>query len=58
VTDIFWRAERFDMVNAVFKPGFCLEIGPLRPSSFFERLEGYGRDFFNLFALKPGMLSC
>lgn len=57
-TDMFWRAGRLDIVTAVFTMGFCLEIGPLRPTSFLERVEGYGRDFFNLLAPKPGMLSC
>lgn len=47
-TDMFWRAGRLDIVTAVFTMGFCLEIGPLRPTSFLERVEGYGRDFFQL----------
>jgi uncharacterized phosphosugar-binding protein len=54
VQDIFWRAGGLAIVNAVFTPGFCLEIGPLRPTSFLERVEGYGREFFSLINAEAG----
>jgi len=54
VTDIFWRAGGLAIVNPVFTPGFCLEIGPLRPTSFLERVEGGGRDFFQLIGAEAG----
>lgn len=54
VTDIFWRAGGLAIVNAVFTPGFCLEIGPIRPTSFLERVEGYGREFFQHIGAEAG----
>lgn len=54
VTDIFWRAGGLAIVNAVFTPGFNLEIGPLRPTAFLERAEGGGRDFFQLIGAEVG----
>jgi uncharacterized phosphosugar-binding protein len=54
VTDIFWRAGGLAIVNAVFTPGFNLEIGPLRPTAFLERAQGGGRDFFQLIGAEVG----
>lgn len=54
VQDIFWRAGGLAIVNAVFTPGFCLEIGPLRPTSYLERAEGYGKEFFHLIGAESG----
>lgn len=54
VQDIFWRAGGLAIVNPIFAPGFCLEIGPIRPSSFLERVEGYGREFFGHIGAEPG----
>jgi uncharacterized phosphosugar-binding protein len=46
VQDIFMRAGGSGAVNAVFTPGLCLERGPIWITSFLERAEGYGREFF------------
>lgn len=54
VQDIFWRAGGLATVNAVFTPGLSLEIGPLRPTTILERLEGFGRDFFKLIGAEAG----
>jgi uncharacterized phosphosugar-binding protein len=54
VTDIFWRAGGLAIVNAVFTPSFNLEIGPLRPTSFGERVEGYGEEFFHMIGAEAG----
>ena len=54
VTDIFWRAGGLAIVNPVFTPGFCLEIGPMRQTAFLERVEGGGRDFFQLIGAETG----
>jgi uncharacterized phosphosugar-binding protein len=54
VQDIFWRAGGLAIVNPVFTPGFCLEIGPIRPTQFLERVEGYGLAFFSQIGAEPG----
>ena len=54
VQDIFWRAGGLAIVNPVFTPGFCLEAGPIRPTQFLERVEGYGLAFFNQIGAEPG----
>jgi uncharacterized phosphosugar-binding protein len=54
VQDIFWRAGGLAIVNPAFTPGFCLEIGPIRPSSFLERVEGYGKEFFSQIGAEAG----
>jgi uncharacterized phosphosugar-binding protein len=54
VQDIFWRAGGLAIVNAVFTPGLSLEIGPIRPTSFLERVEGFGRDFFSQIGAEAG----
>ncbi len=52
--DIFWRAGGLAIVNPIFTPGFCLEGGPIRPTQFLERVEGYGASFFNQIGAEPG----
>jgi uncharacterized phosphosugar-binding protein len=54
VQDIFWRAGGLAIVNAVFTPGLCLEIGPIRPTSILERAEGFGREFFSQIGAEAG----
>lgn len=46
VQDIFWRAGGLALVNPIFTPGLSLEQGPLYLTSFYERTEGAGREFF------------
>lgn len=46
VQDIFWRAGGLALVNPIFTPGLSLEQGPLYLTSFYERAEGAGREFF------------
>ncbi len=54
VQDIFLRAGGLTIVNAVFTPGMCLEVGPIRFTSFLERAEGLGRGFFGYIGAEPG----
>jgi uncharacterized phosphosugar-binding protein len=54
VQDIFWRAGGLAIVNAVFTPGLSLEVGPLRPTSTLERVEGFGEEFFKLIGAEAG----
>lgn len=54
VQDIFYRAGGLATVNAVFTPSFNLEIGPIRVTSFLERAEGYGREFFDQIGAEAG----
>lgn len=54
VQDIFWRAGGLAIVNPVFTPGFCLENGPIYLTSFLERTEGAGREFFSEIGAEPG----
>jgi uncharacterized phosphosugar-binding protein len=46
VQDIFYRAGGLTILNPVFTPGFCLEVGPIYLTSALERAEGIGRKFF------------
>ena len=54
VQDIFMRAGGSVAVNGVFTPGFCLERGPIWITSALERLEGYGRAFFEQIGAEAG----
>jgi uncharacterized phosphosugar-binding protein len=54
VQDIFWRAGGLALVNAVLTPGLSLEQGPIYLTSFFERAEGAGREFFGQIGAEPG----
>jgi len=54
VQDIFYRAGGNAMVNPIFTPGLSLEEGPIRITSFIERVEGYGKAFFAQIGAEPG----
>jgi uncharacterized phosphosugar-binding protein len=54
VQDIFWRAGGLALVNPIFTPGLSLEQGPLYLTSFYERTEGAGREFFAQIGAEPG----
>jgi len=54
VQDIFWRAGGSALVNAVLTPGLSLEQGPIYLTTFFERTEGAGREFFSQIGAEPG----
>jgi uncharacterized phosphosugar-binding protein len=54
VQDIFWRAGGLALVNPIFTPGLSLEQGPLYLTSFYERTEGAGREFFAQIGGEPG----
>jgi uncharacterized phosphosugar-binding protein len=46
VQDIFWRAGGLALVNPLFTPGLSLETGPIYLTSFLERVEGAGKQYF------------
>jgi uncharacterized phosphosugar-binding protein len=46
VQDIFWRAGGLALVNPLITPGLSLEVGPIYLTSFYERVEGAGREYF------------
>jgi uncharacterized phosphosugar-binding protein len=54
VQDIFWRAGGLALVNPIFTPGLSLEMGPIYLTSFLERIEGAGREFFGQVGAEPG----
>ncbi len=54
VQDIFWRAGGLALVNPLFSPGLSLEQGPIYLTSFYERVEGAGREFFRQVGAEPG----
>jgi uncharacterized phosphosugar-binding protein len=54
VQDIFFRAGGLTIVNAIFTPGLSLEEGPIRITSFIERMEGYGLEFFKHIGAEAG----
>jgi uncharacterized phosphosugar-binding protein len=54
VQDIFWRAGGLALVNPLFAPGLSLETGPIYLTSFYERAEGAGREFFAQVGAEPG----
>jgi uncharacterized phosphosugar-binding protein len=54
VQDIFWRAGGLALVNPVFTHGLSLEVGPIYLTSFLERTEGAGQEFFRQIGAEPG----
>jgi uncharacterized phosphosugar-binding protein len=54
VQDIFWRAGGLAIVNPVFTHGLSLEVGPIYLTSFLERAEGAGKEFFSGIGAEPG----
>jgi uncharacterized phosphosugar-binding protein len=54
VQDIFWRAGGLALVNPLFTPGLSLENGPIYLTSFYERVEGAGRHYFQQIGAEPG----
>ena len=54
VQDIFWRAGGLALVNPLFTHGLSLEVGPIYLTSFLERVEGAGREFFGAVGAEPG----
>lgn len=54
VQDIFWRAGGLALVNPLFTPGLSLEQGPIYLTSFYERVQGAGREFFRQVGAEPG----
>jgi uncharacterized phosphosugar-binding protein len=54
VTDIFWRAGGSALVNQLVTPGLSLEVGPIYLTSFYERAEGAGREYFNQVGAEAG----
>jgi uncharacterized phosphosugar-binding protein len=54
IQDIFWRAGGLALVNPVFTHGLSLEVGPIYLTSFLERTEGAGQEFFRQIGAEPG----
>jgi uncharacterized phosphosugar-binding protein len=54
VQDIFWRAGGLALVNPLFSPGLSLENGPIYLTSFYERVEGAGRRYFEQVGAEAG----
>ena len=54
VQDIFWRAGGLALVNPLFSPGLSLENGPIYLTSFYERVEGAGRRYFDQVGAEAG----
>lgn len=54
VQDIFYRAGGLLLVNPVFTHGLSLEVGPIYLTTFLERADGAGRDFFSQIGAEPG----
>lgn len=54
VQDIFWRAGGLALVNPLFSPGLSLEDGPIYLTSFYERVEGAGREYFRQVGAERG----
>jgi uncharacterized phosphosugar-binding protein len=54
VQDIFWRAGGLALVNPIFTPGLSLEAGPIYLTSFLERVEGAGKEFFSQIGAEAG----
>ena len=54
VQDIFWRAGGLALVNPLYTPGLSLEVGPIYLTSFIERTEGVGQEFFRQIGAEPG----
>jgi len=54
VQDIFWRAGGLALVNPLLAPGLSLEIGPIYLTSFYERTEGAGIEYFRQVGAEAG----
>ena len=54
VQDIFWRAGGLALVNPLFTHGLSLEVGPIYLTSFLERVEGAGREYFGQVGAEAG----
>ena len=54
VQDIFWRAGGLALVNPLFTHGLSLEVGPIYLTTFLERVDGAGREFFSKVGAEPG----
>jgi uncharacterized phosphosugar-binding protein len=54
VQDIFWRAGGLALVNPLFSPGLSLEAGPIYLTSFYERVEGAGQEYFRQIGAEAG----
>jgi len=54
VQDIFWRAGGLALVNPLLTHGLSLEVGPIYLTTFLERVEGAGREFFEQVGSEPG----
>ena len=54
VQDIFWRAGGLALVNPLLAPGLSLEIGPIYLTSFYERTEGAGYEYFRQVGAEAG----
>jgi len=54
VQDIFWRAGGLALVNPLFAPGLSLENGPIYLTSFYERVQGAGEQYFQQIGAEPG----
>jgi uncharacterized phosphosugar-binding protein len=54
VQDIFWRAGGLALVNPLFTHGLSLEVGPIYLTTFLERVNGAGAEFFSQIGAEPG----
>jgi uncharacterized phosphosugar-binding protein len=54
VQDIFWRAGGLALVNPLFTHGLSLEVGPIYMTTFLERVEGAGAEFFGQVGAEAG----
>ena len=54
VQDIFYRAGGLLLVNPIFTHGLSLEVGPIYLTTFLERAEGAGREFYSQIGAEPG----
>ena len=54
VQDIFWRAGGLALVNPLFTHGLSLELGPIYLTTFLERVDGAGSEFFGQVGAEPG----
>ncbi len=54
VQDIFWRAGGLALVNPLFTHGLSLEVGPIYLTTFLERVDGAGSEFFGQVGAEPG----
>ena len=54
VQDIFWRAGGLALVNPLFTHGLSLEVGPIYLTTFLERVDGAGKEFFSQVGAEAG----